>query len=164
MTRSWLTHEEDGFSMVEVIVAMSIAAIGLIGAMGAIHAADRGMRQGLTGTRARAMVESRLEAKRSARWQSILLDDMNNDGVPDVVMRDDGQSGDATAGDGIFTGTWAQDGVQLLWTLTPNRAGSLSAAGSITVEAVAAYGVGNGSAVKIKMAMVRANPTFVGGR
>lgn len=157
-------HRDEGFSLVEVMIAMSIAAIALMGAMTAVHVADRGMRQGLIGTRARAMIESRLEAKRSVRWESLLLDDLNENGVPDVIMRDDGQHGDVSAGDGIFTGTWEEDGVELIWTLTPNRGGLLSDAGLVTVQAIASYQTGNGSAAEIKMAAVRANPAFVGGR
>jgi len=108
-----------------------------------------------------AIVESRLEAKRSARWDRLTSDDLDHDGLPDVVMRDDGQAGDKSAGDGVYTGLWEQDGILLIWTLTPNEPGPLLRAGYVLVDARAFYGQ-EGRRQVVEATTVRANPSYVG--
>jgi hypothetical protein len=163
MTQAQRFHAERGASFAEVLVAMTLTLIGLVGAMGAFHAAERGVRIGTLATRALAMAESRIEAKRSARWDRLLLDDLNHDGVPDLVMHDDGAGGDALAGDGVYSGRWDQDGVQLIWTVTPSHSDSLSTSGHVQIEARAVYVAGE-SQREVRVGTVRANPLFVGGR
>jgi hypothetical protein len=163
MTRDQLFHAEGGASFAEVLVAMTLTLIGLVGAMGAFQAAERSVRIGTLATRALAMAESRIEAKRSVRWDRLLLDDMNHDGIPDLVMHDDGADGDVLAGDGVYSGNWDQDGIQLIWTVTPNRPGSLSASGHVLIEARAVYVAGE-SQREVRVGTLRANPMFVGSR
>ena len=163
MTRDEVFHAEGGASFAEVLVAMTLTLIGLVGAMGAFQAAERSIRIGTLATRALAMAESRIEAKRSARWDRLLLDDLNHDGVPDLVMHDDGAGGDALAGDGVYSGSWSQDGVQLIWTVTPSHSGSLSTSGHVRIEARAVYAAGE-SQREVRVGTLRANPLFVGGR
>ncbi|HSL03306.1 MAG TPA: choice-of-anchor X domain-containing protein [Nitrospiraceae bacterium] len=161
MTRNQIFHAEGGASFAEVLVAMTLTLIGLVGAMGAFQAAERSIRIGTVATRALAMAESRIEAKRSVRWDRLLLDDLNHDGVPDLVMHDDGVGGDVLAGDGVYSGRWDQDGVQLIWTVTPSRSGSLSASGHVRIEARAVYAAGE-SQREVRVGTLRANPMFVG--
>ncbi len=156
-----IVQAERGASFAEVLVAMALTMTGLAGAMGAFEAAERIVRNGMLATRALAMAESRIEAKRSARWDRLLLDDLNHDGVPDLVMRDDGVGGDAVAGDGTYSGSWDQDGVHLIWTVTPSRSGSLSGSGHVVIEARAAYASGAGPR-EIRVGTLLANPLFVG--
>lgn len=161
MTGRRLCQAENGASFAEVFVAMALTLIGLAGAMGAFQAAERSLRTGMLATRALAMAESRIEAKRSARWDRLLLDDLNHDGIPDVVMRDDGSDGDVLAGDGVYSGRWDQDGVLLIWTVTPSRSDSLSASGHVVLEARAVYAAGE-SQREVRVGTLRANPVFVG--
>ncbi len=154
---------EGGASFAEVLVAMALTMTGLVGAMGAFEAAERIVRNGMLATRALAMAESRIEAKRSARWDRLLLDDLNHDGVPDLVMHDNGVGGDAVAGDGTYSGRWDQDGVQLIWTVTPSRSGPLSASGHVVIEARAAYASGSGPR-EVRVGTLLANPLFVGSQ
>jgi hypothetical protein len=163
MTRDSLFHLEGGASFAEVLIAMAITMIGLVGAMGAFQAAERSLRTGALATRALAIAESRIEAKRSVRWDRLLLDDLNHDGVPDLVMRDDGAGGDMLAGDGVYSSSWDQDGVHLIWTVTPSRSGSLSASGHVLIEARAVYAAGEGQR-EIRVGTLRANPVFVGSQ
>jgi len=114
-------------------------------------------------TRALAMAESRIEAKRSVRWDRLLLDDLDYDGVPDLVMHDDGAGGDLLAGDGVYSGSWDQNGVQLIWTVTPSRYGSLLASGYVLIEARAVYTASEGQR-EVRIGTLRANPVFVGSR
>lgn len=163
MMRNRLFQAEGGASFAEVLVAMALTLIGLAGAMGAFEAAERSFRTDMMATRALAMAESRVEAKRSARWDRLLLDDLNHDGIIDLVMRDDGVGGDVLAGDGVYSGSWEQDGVRLIWTVTPSRLGSLSASGHAFLEARAVYAAGAGQR-EVRVGTLRANPVFVGSR
>ena len=163
MTRHRLFQAEGGASFAEVLVAMALTLTGLAGAVGAFQAAERSLRTGTLATRALAMAESRIEAKRAVRWDRLLLDDLNHDGVPDLVMRDDGADGDVLAGDGVYSGSWDQDGVHLIWTVTPSRAGLLSASGHVFLEARAVYAAGAGPR-EVRVGTLRANPRFVGSQ
>ena len=163
MTWSRLCQAEGGASFAEVLVAMALTLIGLAGAIGAFQAAERSLRTGTLVTRALAMAESRIEAKRSARWDRLLLDDVNHDGIPDLVMHDDGADGDVLAGDGVYSGSWDQDGVHLVWTVTPSRSDSLSASGHVLLEARAVYAAGEGQR-EVRVGTLRANPVFVGSQ
>jgi hypothetical protein len=163
MMKNRLFHAEGGASFAEVLVAMALTLIGLVGAMGAFQAAERSFRMGTLATRALAMAESRIEAKRSARWDRLLLDDLNHDGVPDLVMHDDGAGEDVLAGDGVYSGSWDQDGIHLIWTVTPSRSSSLSASGHVLIEAHAFYEASEGQR-EVRVATLRANPVFVGSR
>jgi hypothetical protein len=107
------------------------------------------------------MAESRIEAKRAVPWERLLEDDLNYDGMPDIVMRDDGQGGDRVAGDGVYSGSREQDGVLLTWTVRPSHIHDLVASGSVILEARASYRSGQGRR-EITMTTVRANPVFVG--
>ena len=163
MTRDQVFHAEGGASFAEVLVAMTLTLIGLVGAMGAFQAAERSIRIGTLATRALAMAESRIEAKRSVRWYRLLLYDLNHDGASDLVMHDDGVAGDVLAGDGVYSGSWDQDGVRLIWTVTPSRSGALSDSGHVLIEARAVYAAGENQR-EVRVATLRANPMFVGGR
>jgi hypothetical protein len=163
MSRGQLFYAEGGASFAEVLVAMTLTLIGLVGAMGAFQAAERSIRVGTLATRALAMAESRIEAKRSTRWDRLLLDDLNHDSVSDLVMHDDGVAGDVLAGDGVYSGSWEHDGVRLIWTVTPSRNGSLSDSGHVLIEARAIYAAGE-SQREVRVGTLRANPLFVGGR
>lgn len=154
---------EGGVSLIEVMVAMVIVWIALMGAMGALQVSVRQAQQGVMKTRALALAQGRLEAKRSVRWEALLQDDVNHDGIVDVVMNDAGEAKDASAGDGTYTGTWKQDGVSLEWTVAMDRPGPLSAAGFVVIRATAVYEV-LGEDRSIHVATVRANPVFVGDR
>ncbi|NWF72608.1 MAG: hypothetical protein HXY51_06115 [Nitrospirae bacterium] len=161
MTRDRFCCAENGASFAEVFVAMALTLIGLAGAIGAFRAAERSLRTGMVATQALALAESRIEAKRSMRWDRLFLDDLNHDGVPDVVMHDDGTDGDVMAGDGVYSGSWDQDGVHLIWTVTPNRSGPLSVSGHVLIEARAGYAADDGQH-EVRVGTLRANPVFVG--
>jgi hypothetical protein len=158
MTRDRVFHAQRGASFAEALVAMTLTLIGLVGAMGAFQVAERSLRTGTLATRALAMAEMRIEAKRSARWDRLLLDDLNHDSAPDLVMHDDG-----AGGDGVYSGRWDENGVQLIWTVRPSRPGSLSDSGHVLIEARAVYTASEGPR-EVRVGTLRANPVFVGSR
>lgn len=155
---------EDGFSLIEVMLAMTILPFAVLGVMGMFQWADQGQQQGVNGTRALAMAESRLEAKRSVQWENLLRDDVDGDGVLEIQMRDDGAGPDETPGDGIYTAQIDEEGIRLVWTVQADHPGPLPFAGSVTVQVRATYLVGRGQRREIRMGTMRANPRYIGLR
>ncbi|WP_053381622.1 type IV pilus modification PilV family protein [Nitrospira moscoviensis] len=145
----------EGFSLVEVMIAMVITGVVLLGTMSAVEVGSRHITQGGLSTRALALAQARLEAKRSVRWQSLLEDDLDHDGVPEVLMTDNG--------DGLYSAMREQNGVTLVWTLQADRGGPLSAAALVKIEAVASYAAPSGQKT-VRLATLRANPSYVGPR
>ena len=161
-----MTHwtKSDGFSLIEVMIAMMITGIALMGTMGAVELSSRHVRQGGLTSKALEMAQARLEVKRSVRWQALLADDLDHDGIPDTIMKDDGQGPDTTAGDGIYTAMYEQDGITVVWTIESEQAGFLNSAGMVTIKAVASYPSLRGEKKEVKVATMRANPAVVGQR
>lgn len=156
---STLRHEA-GLSLVEVMIATVISGVALMGTMGAMEMSARYARQGQLSTHALALAQARLEAKRSVRWSALLEDDLNHDGVPEILMKDDGVDPDGRAADGIYSAMQEQDGVTVVWTVEPDGHEPWPAAPAVVVRATASYEGGRGTK-EIRLATLRANPTFV---
>lgn len=154
------TMKNDGFSLIEVMVAMVISGIALMGTLGAVEVSSRHVQQGGLKSKAIELAQARLEAKRSVRWQSLLEDDLDHDGTPETLMTDDGQRSDITAGDGIYTAEYERDGVTVVWMIELDRPGPLRSATMVTIRAVASYSGLNGQR-EVQVATIRANPNFV---
>ena len=156
--------KDDGFSLIEVMVAMVITGVALMGTLGAVEVSSRHVQQGGLNSKAIELAQARLEAKRSIRWQSLLEDDLDRDGIPETFMTDDGQGSDITAGDGIYTAMHEHDGVTVVWTIETERPESLRSASMVMIRAVASYTGLNGHKREVQAATIRANPNFVGQR
>ncbi|HEY5626411.1 MAG TPA: choice-of-anchor X domain-containing protein [Nitrospira sp.] len=161
MTVTAFITSTEGATFSEVLVALVLTMVGVLGAMGAFQAAGSGISQGALVTRALAMAESRIEAKRSVSWDLILMDDLDHDGTMETSMRDDGAGGDRSAGDGIYSASREQDGVSLTWMVSPNRPGHVLDSGFVIIEARASYQWGEGRR-EVRLATVRANPNVSG--
>lgn len=158
------TRRQAGFSLIEVMVAMVVLAFGILGVMSAVQWSDGGLRLSATGTRALALAESRLEAKRAASWEALLMDDLDGDGQPELSMRDDGVPPDVQAGDGLYTARVERDGIVLRWTVQPDRAGPVQTWGAVVLTARASYQAGPGRWQDITVGTLRANPRYLGLR
>jgi prepilin-type N-terminal cleavage/methylation domain-containing protein len=156
--------KNDGFSLVEVMVAMVISGVALLGTLGAVEVSSRHVQQGGLNSKAIELAQARLEAKRSIRWQSLLEDDLDRNGAPETLLADDGQGSDITAGDGIYTAMYERDGVTVVWTIEADRPGPLRSAAMVMIRAVASYPGLNGHKREVQVATIRANPNFVGER
>ncbi len=154
--------KNDGFSLIEVMVAMVISGVALMGTLGAVEISSRHVQQGSLNSKATELVQARLEAKRSVRWQSLLEDDLDRDGVPETLMVDNGQGYDVTAGDGIYTAIHEHEGVTVVWMIETRRPGPLSSTAMVMIRAMASYVGLNGVKRDVQMATIRANPNFVG--
>ena len=95
---------ERGFSLVEVMVSMVILAFSILGVTSMFQYANEVLLDGMKGAQALAMAEGRVEVKRSAPWDALLMDDFDADGIAEIQMRDDGMHGDVLSGDGIYSG------------------------------------------------------------
>ncbi|MBH0207837.1 MAG: prepilin-type N-terminal cleavage/methylation domain-containing protein [Nitrospira sp.] len=73
------TLKSDGISMVEVMVAMMISGIALMGTLGAVEISSRHAQQSVMNSQALELAQGRLEVKRSIRWQLLLEDDLDRD-------------------------------------------------------------------------------------
>jgi prepilin-type N-terminal cleavage/methylation domain-containing protein len=113
--------KNDGFSLIEVMVAMMISGVALMGTLGAVEVSSRHIQQGVLKSKAIEFAQARLEAKRSVHWQSLLEDDLDHDGTPETLMTDDGQGSDITAGDGVYTAGYERNGVTVVWTIEAER-------------------------------------------
>lgn len=152
---------ERGFSLVEVMVSMVILAFSILGVTSMFQYANEGLLDGMKGAQALALAEGRVEVKRSAPWDALLMDDFDADGIAEIQMRDDGMHGDVLSGDGIYSGLFEQDGVRLVWTIQPLRSSPLDSAEMVLIKALATYQVGRQSR-SIETGTLRVNPTFVG--
>ena len=152
-----------GATFSEVMVAMALTSVGVVGAMGAFEAADKSVWQDALAARALAMAESRLEAKRASPWGQLLTDDLDHDGVPEMTMHDDGTDGDRMAGDGVYSAMLEQQGVTVIWTVSFVPAESHGDSGAVVIEARGVYWTSGGER-QVRLATLRANPTFSGNR
>lgn len=155
---------DSGFSLTEVLVAMTLLATGLLGSLWGFQWAQRGLEAGREATRALALAESMLEAKRATRWRFLLREDTDGDGVLDGVMRDDGGRGDERAGDGVYTASREVGGIRLTWSVQPDRPGPLWRVGSAILRARAEYEVPGGGRRTVELDSLRANPNYIGRR
>ena len=156
--------KNEGFSLIEVMVAMMISGIALMGTLGAVEISSRHGQEGGLSSKALELAQARLEVKRSVRWRSLLEDDLDRDGFSETLMADDGQGYDVVAGDGIYTAMYERDGVTVVWMVEADRPGLLSASGMVTIRAVASYPGLRGQRKEVRVATIRANPAFVGQR
>lgn len=155
--------QDTGFSLIEVMIAMVISGIAFIGAIGAVQISSGHSRQGALDSRALELAQGRLEVKQSVRWLYLLKDDLDEDGIPETMMKDDGQNPDAMADDGIYTGMLERNGITVVWSVETDRPGPLGSVGMVAIRAVSSY-VGQGSPKEVMVATLRANPAFVGHR
>lgn len=153
-----------GISLVEVMVAMVISGIALMGTLGAVEISSRYAQQTVMNSQALELAQGRLEVKRSIRWQLLLEDDLDRDGIAETPMTDDGTGFDVAPGDGIYTAMYERDGITVVWTIETDAPGPLSATGMVRIHAVASYLGRNKEKREIHMATMRANPSYVGQR
>jgi hypothetical protein len=154
-------HDDAGATFSEVMVAMALTSVGVIGAMGAFEAAAKTLGRDVLAARALSMAESRIETKRAAPWGQLLADDLDHDGVMDVLMQDDGTGADRIAGDGTFTAMHKEHGVTVVWTIATLHGGSLITSDAVVIEARGVYRASGGDH-EVRVVTLRANPVFAG--
>jgi hypothetical protein len=152
---------EEGSTLPEAMVAAAIAGVMFMGTMEAVDTATRFVHQADVTTRAQSIAQSRLEAKRSVVWPLLLEEDVDGDGSPDTVMRDDGMEPDEEAGDGIYSAMIEHEGLTEKWMIEINRPIPLASVGMVTITSVVTFKGPDGWR-ELRMKTMRANPAFVG--
>lgn len=161
--RQSLAAGAQGLTLVEVMLATVMTAVGLTGGYGMLQWAEHGRHFGAKGTRALALATSKLEVKRAVPWDHLLLDVNGGAAVSgERAMVDDGNAPDLAAGDGIYTGSDESEGIQVVWTIQPSQPGSLHNSGHATIQVVATYRTLGGATRKVTVGTIRSNPRFVG--
>lgn len=152
---------QEGMTLIEVIVAMVVSGIALLGAIGAVQISSGSIRDSGLATKALELAQSRLESKRSVRWQFLLEDDVDGDGIPETLMKDDGQGGDVAADDGVYTAMLEREGMTVVWAIETDSQRPLYSVGMVAITAVSSY-IGRAGRKEVRVATLRANPVFVG--
>ncbi|MCP9464904.1 MAG: hypothetical protein NNA25_08910 [Nitrospira sp.] len=153
-------HEEGG-TLLEAMVAAAIAGVMFMGTMETVGTAARFVHRADMMTRAQSIAQSRLEAKRSVAWPLLLAEDVDGDGAPDTVMRDDGTEPDEEAGDGVYSAMTEHRGLTEKWMIEIHGPVPLASAGMVTITAVVTFEDSDGW-WELRMKTMRANPAFVG--
>jgi len=154
-------RRDAGLTLIETMVAASIAGIAFIGTMGAVELASRLAMQASLIDKASGAAQSRLEVKRSLGWRMMVKDDLDRDGMPEIEMNDTGVGADAIAGDGVFTASTEADGITEVWTIHVGHSGPLASVDLVALTSTVTYRGPNGTR-QIQMETLRANPVYLG--
>ena len=154
-------ERDKGFSLMETMMAAAIAGIAFVGTMGAVEVASRFITYASLVDKAYLAAQSRLEGKQSVRWKMLLEEDLDHDGVPETLMKDDGQGPDRLAGDGIYSSETEGDGITEVWTIQVDPSGPMASVGVVTIKSTVTYKGPNGIQ-EIRMETIRVNPAYLG--
>ena len=145
-----------GFSLLETLVAAALLAFSLMGLTVAFAVSVRHLSEGDAATRAYALAQSLIEAKKTCLYADILKDDVDGDGLKETLLRDDGTAPDPVPGDGIYTASRADDGVTRIWTAEPDR--PMAGATRILIET--RWLDGEGKEHGLSWLVIRHDPAF----
>jgi prepilin-type N-terminal cleavage/methylation domain-containing protein len=104
---------EKGFTLIEMVVASAIFAVGMLGVLKMLHmtvVANRYARDVSTGN---AILQEQIEMVTREAFNNVV----NGTAGGSVFFYDDGTNGDATANDGIFTRQFTQNSKSYTCTL-----------------------------------------------
>lgn len=112
--------DQRGFSLVEVMISLVILAFGMLGTISMFSASEKALSISNRMTMALRLAQEKLESKKAVSFESLLLDDLDGDGVLETRMVDDATAGDEVAGDGAYTGSDNSLGILRRWTVSLN--------------------------------------------
>jgi hypothetical protein len=145
---------DQGCSLVETLVALSILSIVLAGCLGLFHLADNGIAASAKSLAMTALVESKIEALRAIPYQSLLAPDLDADNTPDLVLED--------RGGGQFEGRHITQGILMGFTVALDNP-VLSRSGAATIKVTTEWHDRNGQHRTVRFGLRRANPVYSGG-
>ena len=148
-----MSAQEHGCSLAEALVALSILSTVMMGSVGMLTLAQKGLAGGGKGLELAASAESRLEAFRAIPYLTLLMPDFNGDGETDLVLQD--------GGGGEFVGRQTVRGTELVWTVIPNSP-DLASSSATTVTVSADWVDQQGRRKSFSWGLRRANPVFNG--
>jgi hypothetical protein len=145
---------EQGSSLVEALVAMSILSIVLAGCVGFFAIADDGLAAGAKSLVMTALAESRIEALRTIPYPSLVAPVFTGDSEALTV--------EETAG-GQFLGRQTIQGILMTYTVTPDNP-VLIRSQAATITVAADWADPRGRHRIIQFGLRRANPVYSGVR
>jgi type II secretory pathway pseudopilin PulG len=156
MKRGRLEHHctEQGSSLVEALVAMSILSIVLAGCVGFFAIADDGLATGAKSLVMTALAESRIEALRAIPYPSLVAPVFTGDSVALTVEQ--------TAG-GQVLGSQTIQGILMTYTVTPDNP-VLIRSRAATITVAADWADPRGRHRMVRFGLRRANPVYSGVR
>ena len=110
--------DQGGFSLVEVMISMVILAFGILGAISMFSASDKALNTSSQMTTALRLVQEKLESKRGADFDLILLDDIDGNGVLETEMADETKAEEEVAGYRVYKGSDIGLGISRRWTVS----------------------------------------------
>lgn len=144
---------DQGCSLVEALVAMSILSIVLAGCVGLFHLAEDGIAASAKSLAMTAFVESKIEALRAIPYQSLLAPDLDGDSTADLILEG--------VGDGQFEGQHTIHGIPMRLTVMLDNP-VLSRSGVATIKVTADWRDRKGRHRTVQFGLRRANPVYSG--
>jgi pilin/secretion family protein with methylation motif len=145
---------EQGSSLVEALVAMSILSIVLTGCVGFFAIADDGLATGAKSLLMTALAESRIEALRTIPYPALMAPVFTGDSEALTVV--------AAAG-GQFLGRQTIQGILMTYTVTPDNP-VLIRSRAATITVAADWADPRGRHRLVRFGLRRANPVYSGVR
>ena len=143
---------EQGSSLVEAFVAMSILSIVLAGCLGLFTMADDGLAAGAKSLVMTALAESRIEALRTLPYPSLVAPVFTGDGEALTI--------EETAG-GQFLGRQTIQGIMMTYTVRPDNPVLIRSRAS-TITVAADWADSRGRHRMVRFGLRRANPVYSG--
>lgn len=112
--------DETGFSLVEVMISLVILAFGILGTISMFSASDKALGTSNQMTAALRLAQEKLESKKGANFDLLLLDDIDGDGVLKAEMADETTYGEEAAGYRVYKGSDTTLGILRRWTVSLN--------------------------------------------
>lgn len=148
-----LIKDQIGFSLVEVMISLVILAFGILGTISMFSASDKALGTSNQMTMALRLAQEKLESKRGARFEMLLLDDIDGDGALETRMAGDPTGGDKFAENGIYTGSDTNFGILRRWTISLNN----PVAGIAKIDVVTSWTDKNGIQRSLTLSTIKSN-------
>ncbi len=115
---SEIIRDQRGFSLVEVMISMVILAFGILGTISMFSASDKALGTSSQMTTALRLAQEKLESKRAADFDLILLDDIDGNGLLETEMAEDSIVGNEITGYRVYKGSDTGLGISRRWTVS----------------------------------------------
>ena len=144
---------DQGCSLIEALVAMTILSIVLVGCLGLFALADDGLAAGAKSLAMTALAESKIEALRTTPYQSLLAPPLKEDGKADLIFEE--------MGGGQFRGRQTIQGILMTFTVTPDNP-VLIRSRATTIKVSTEWDDSRGQHRTVRFGLRRANPVYSG--
>ena len=133
---------EEGFTLVELLVASAVFAVGMLGVLKMLHMGIVSYRYAKDMATANALLQKQVEMVTQQAFNNVV----NGTAGGSVVFYDNATNGDVTSGDGIFTRQFTQN--SKVFTCTLRRQADTPRAGLETITGTMSWTDMGGAAVR----------------